>query len=209
MTIKFLSLFLFCALLFISACEDQGNPVLVNTPTPTLTSVSPDSGKAGDTITVVGTNFGSSRGTSTVKFGTTNAAAYLMWTATQIKAIVPSGLSSGNTTVAVSVGGKTSGSRTFKSLSTVSFVSFSSAILPLIASYNCASCHPGNGGFSVASHALIVTRVTPGNGDGSLIVQKLRGTAAGSRMPASGPPYMSTTEIQTFVDWINQGALNN
>ena len=90
-----------------------------------------------------------------------------------------------------------------------------SQIQSLIATYNCASCHPGNGGFSVSSYSTITGTgdhgaiLIPGNGDGSNIVKKLRGTAAfGVRMPQGGP-YLSTTEIQKFVNWINQGALNN
>ncbi len=220
MTIKFLSVVLFCAVLFISACEDQGNPVTVNTPTPTLTSITPDSGKAGDTITVVGTNFGSSRGSSTVKFGSANAAAYAAWSTTLIKAIVPSGVSSGNTTVAVTVGGKTSGTRTFKSISSVAAVSFTNDIMPLINQYGCKGCHGAGStfnNFNITTYANLMLGnssngpvVTPGNGANSVIVRKLLGTAGfGARMPNGGPLYMSSTEIQKFIDWINQGALNN
>jgi len=216
MNVKILSTIFLAAMLFISACEDQGDdPVAANVPTPTLTSVSPDSGKTNDTITVVGTNFGSSRGSSTVAFGGTNAGTYVSWSATQIKAVVPSGLSTGNVNVTVNVGGKSSNTKSFKSLAAVTLVKFSTDISPLIASYNCASCHPGNGGFSVASHATILAggstgnTVIPGNGAGSNIVKKLLGTAGfGSRMPQGGTP-MTSAEIQKFIDWINQGALNN
>lgn len=209
MNVKILfSLSLF-ALLLISACEDQGDPVTANTPVPVLSLVAPDSGNVSDTITVTGTNFGSSRGTSVVSFGGASATAYISWNDTQIKTIVPSGISSGTLNVSVNVGGKSSNTKSFKSLAAVTLVKFSTDIVPLIAAYNCASCHPNNGGFSVATHATIITRVTVGNGDGSLLVQKLRGTAAGNRMPNGGPIYMTPAEIQKFVDWINQGALNN
>jgi hypothetical protein len=217
MTVNHLiALFLF-SMLFIAACDDQGDPVTAAVPTPTLSSVSPDSGKAADTITVTGTNFGSTRGISVVSFGGTNAAAYVSWSATQVKAVVPSGLSSGAVNVTVTVGGKSSNTKPFKSLSTATAVRFSTDILPLITTYNCAGCHPGNGGFSVASYSTILAggsrgnTVVPGDSSASFIIKKLRGTLTGgqgSRMPQGGP-YMTDSEIKKFSVWIQQGALNN
>ncbi|MFZ4621312.1 MAG: IPT/TIG domain-containing protein [Bacteroidota bacterium] len=217
MHVKILTTLSLAALLFIAACDDQGDPVTTNTPVPTVTSVSPDSGKANDTVTVVGTNFGSARGTSTLKFGSSGAAAYVSWNATQIKAVVPTGLTPGSINVTVSVAGNNSNAKTFKSLSAVTLVKFSTDISPLITSYNCASCHPGNGGFSVASYSTIMaggsrgSTVVAGDTTASFLIKKLRGTLSGgqgSRMPQGGP-FMSETEIKKFVDWINQGALNN
>lgn len=210
----------FCALLFIAACEDQGDPIIVpstSTPAPALTTVSPDSGKVNDTITVTGTNFGATQGSGVVTFGSTNAASYISWNATQIKAVVPSGVVSGSINVTVKVSGQTSNGKSFKSLSAVTLVKFSTDVSPLITSYNCASCHPGNGGFSVATYATIIAggsrgnTVVPGDTSASFIIKKLRGTLAGgqgARMPQGGP-FMSESEIKKFVDWINQGAQNN
>ncbi len=217
MYVKILSMLSLGSLLFIAACDDQGDPVTSNAPVPTVTSVSPDSGKANDTITVNGTNFGSSQGSSSLKFGSANAAAYVSWNASQIKAVVPSGLTSGSLNLTVTVAGNSSNAKPFKSLSAVTLVKFSTDISPLITSYNCASCHPGNGGFSVASYAAIMaggsrgSTVVAGDTSASFIIKKLRGTLSGgqgSRMPQGGP-FMSETEIKKFVDWINQGALNN
>src|SRR5207245_785649 len=55
---------------------------------PILTSVSPTSGVVGQTITINGTNFGISQGTSQVKFDSA-VAAVVSWSNTQIQAIVP------------------------------------------------------------------------------------------------------------------------
>src|SRR6266567_1804858 len=67
-------------------------------PTPTLTSLSVNSGAVGATVVLTGTNFGSSPGTGTVKFNGTTATAN-PWTATSITVTVPSGAASGNVVV--------------------------------------------------------------------------------------------------------------
>ena len=201
-------LFILSALL-LAACEDAGDPVIPvdNTPVPAVTSIAPDSGKAGDTITVRGKNFGTTPTGSSVRFGSIGGSV-LFWNDSTALTAVPASLAGGSIQLSVVRGTKISNTTAFKVLSTVSAVSFAGDIRPLITAYGCSGCHPGNGGFSVATHSTIITRVSIGNGDGSHLVQKLRGTASGSRMPAGGP-FMSTTEIQKFVDWINQGALNN
>ncbi len=49
--------------------------------------------------------------------------------------------------------------------------------------------------------------VIPGNPAESAIIQKLRGTYAfGTRMPKSGPPFLSEAEIELISTWIAQGA---
>jgi hypothetical protein len=53
-----------------------------------------------------------------------------------------------------------------------------------------------------------MVRVTPGNADTSYLVQKLAGAAgiSGSRMPASGPPYLTEGQILVIKRWIAIGA---
>ncbi len=196
-------------LIFLSACEDMGDPVKPVIPpsnSPSISSIVPDSGVAGDTVTINGTNFGAVQGGSSISFGTISASAIVSWNNTQVVVVVPPNAVTANVTV--TVGNSTSNAVHFSVIGSVAPVSFSGDIRPLITAYGCANCHGSSGGYSVATHASIVTRVTVGNGDGSLLVRKLRGQA-GTRMPASGPPYMTPQEIQKFVDWINQGALNN
>ncbi|MDA0336177.1 MAG: hypothetical protein O2782_13515 [bacterium] len=48
-------------------------------------------------------------------------------------------------------------------------------------------------------------RIDPGNPDGSYLLQKVRGTGAGSQMPLGGAP-LSASEIQLIVDWVSAGA---
>lgn len=191
-------------MMFIAACEDQGDPVSSSNPAPVISSITPDSGNVGDTVSITGKNFTSVKGT--VKFGSVNADTIAVWSDTLIRVKVPSAAATGN--VVVTAGGVSSAGKQFKVIGTVTLISFANDIRPLITAYGCGGCHPGNGGFSVATHATIITRVTVGDGEGSLIVRKLKGTASGSRMPQGGP-FMTNAEIQKFVDWINQGALNN
>lgn len=69
---------------------------------PVITSISPDSGKVGDTVTITGTGFGATQDTSTVKFvGTT--ATVVSWSDTSIVVKVPNITSTGD--VIVNVGG--------------------------------------------------------------------------------------------------------
>jgi hypothetical protein len=68
---------------------------------PSITSVSPISGSAGTSVTITGTNFGTTQGTSTVTFNGV-AAAPTSWTPTQINVPVPSGATIGCLIVTVS-----------------------------------------------------------------------------------------------------------
>lgn len=72
---------------------------------PTISSISPSSGYAGDSITIAGTNFGGSQGSSIIKFNNTVATVVPTWTSTSIVAQVPAGATSGQ--IAVTVGGLT------------------------------------------------------------------------------------------------------
>ena len=67
-------------------------------PTPTITSLSPTVGSIGMSVTVSGTNFGPSKGSSTLKFNGTTATT-TSWSRTQITATVPSGATTGNVIV--------------------------------------------------------------------------------------------------------------
>ena len=86
------------------------NPVNTAPPAPTITNLGPSSGAVGTPVTITGTNFGGSQGTSTVTFNGT-AATSGTWGATSIIAPVPSGTTTGN--VVVTVGGVASNGANF------------------------------------------------------------------------------------------------
>jgi hypothetical protein len=78
---------------------------------PSITSLSPTSGVDGSSVTITGTNFGASQGSSTVSFGGVNAAI-TSWSKTSIKATVPS-LAVGAANVTVNVGRVSSNAAAF------------------------------------------------------------------------------------------------
>jgi serine/threonine-protein kinase len=93
-------------------------------------------------------------------------------------------------------------------------VGFKADILPIF-NNNCTGCHGGSGGLTLDSYAAVMKGgkdgavVKPGDPNGSLIVQKVKGTQTiGARMPFGGPP-LSNNDVQKIVDWISQGAKDN
>lgn len=81
---------------------------------PGISSISPGSGGVGTSVTITGTSFGSSQGSSTVRFNGT-AASPTSWSATSITVPVPSGATTGN--VVVTVGGAASNGASFTVIS--------------------------------------------------------------------------------------------
>src|SRR5271157_5592325 len=68
---------------------------------PSITSLSPASGGAGTAATISGGSFGSSQGSSTVKFNGTSAGTAASWGDTSITVSVPNGATTGNVVVTV------------------------------------------------------------------------------------------------------------
>jgi len=95
------------------------SPIARATP-PSITSLSPNSGAVGASVTIAGSNFGSTQGTSTVTFNGTAATA-TSWSATSIVAKVPTGATTGN--VVVMVSGHASNGVSFTVLPTPSIAS--------------------------------------------------------------------------------------
>lgn len=77
-------------------------------PRPTISSISPTSGGIGQSVTITGTNYGASQGSSTVTFNGIAAASITSWSATQIVALVPSGATTGQVIVTVNTVGSNS-----------------------------------------------------------------------------------------------------
>lgn len=84
-------------------------------PKATITSLSPSTGSAGDTVTINGKDFLNSRGgsTSCVMFGSVKATNYVSWSNTRIKVKVPAGVS-GTVPVTARTTAGTSNVRNFK-----------------------------------------------------------------------------------------------
>jgi len=73
---------------------------VVGTSAPAITSISPASGTSGTVVTIVGSNFGATQGTSTVTFNGA-AATPTTWAAGQIVVPAPAGVLTGNIIVTV------------------------------------------------------------------------------------------------------------
>ena len=87
-------------------------------------------------------------------------------------------------------------------------VSYSAVIQPLMNNY-CNNCHGGNSpsaGINLTTYNSVRSYVVPGNAAGSRLYQSLTGSSGVSRMPPGGS--LTSTQIQSVADWINQGALN-
>src|SRR5216684_3305282 len=79
-------------------------------PAPSITNLNPTSGAVGAPVTITGTNFGATQGSSTVTFNGTLATP-TSWSSTSIAAPVPTGATTGN--VVVTVGGVASNGSSF------------------------------------------------------------------------------------------------
>ncbi|MGZ5442602.1 MAG: DUF7948 domain-containing protein [Thermoanaerobaculia bacterium] len=86
-----------------SAQVQQGgvwsNSIAFTVTTPALSSVSPTTAIAGDSITLTGTNFGATQGSGSVWLGNKLAGSIVSWSGTQIVAVVATGAKSGSAQV--------------------------------------------------------------------------------------------------------------
>jgi YD repeat-containing protein len=89
-------------------------------PTPSITSLTPSSDPVGAVVTISGTNFGVTQGSSTVVFDRTTATP-TMWSNTSIQVPVPTGAATGN--VVITVNGVASTGVSFTVLPTPSITS--------------------------------------------------------------------------------------
>ena len=92
-------------------------------------------------------------------------------------------------------------------------ISYTATIQPIF-NTNCTGCHGGYGGLTLTSYSDLKSGgnsgdvVIPNNVAESLLIRKLRGTAAGSQMPQNQDPLDETT-INLIETWIDEGALEN
>jgi len=91
-------------------------------------------------------------------------------------------------------------------------VSFKNDVLPILTS-RCLECHGGQKtekGFNITSYEHVMAgsqngaMVIPGNPTGSKLIQLIQQ----GKMPKRGPKVLPT-QLQTLVNWIQAGALNN
>jgi Putative Ig domain/IPT/TIG domain len=172
----------------------NGSPFTIVLP-PSITSLSQTSGPAGTSITITGTNFGATQGTSTVTFNGIAAAAASAWSATSITLSVPAGATTGN--VVVTVFGTASNGSAFTvtascttncSLSgTVTGPWVSGVTISLTGTASASTTTATNGTYSFASLAAGSYTITP--------------TLAGyTYTPAPPTIAISSNTVQNFVE---------
>lgn len=83
-------------------------PVIV---TPLITILDPESGNVGASVTITGTDFGASQGSSTVIFNGTAVSDYTSWSDTEVVVDIPTDATTGN--VVITVGGEASAGTAF------------------------------------------------------------------------------------------------
>jgi hypothetical protein len=98
---------------------------------------------------------------------------------------------------------------------------FNTEVLPIFTAH-CWTCHPPTGGLDLSADAAYNDlvgiwsinhapgiRVVPGDPEASVLWHKINFTEVyGLGMPPYGP-VLSSEELATIRDWIEQGALNN
>ncbi len=88
----------------VTTTEGTSNGKLFTLKPPTITAIAPTTGTIGTIVTITGTYFGPTQGTSSVSFNGTAVTSYTSWTDTSIKCAVPSGTTSGNVTMTTPMG---------------------------------------------------------------------------------------------------------
>jgi hypothetical protein len=97
----------------ILATTNGGFPPAPTAP-PKIVKLKPPSAKRGATVTISGSGFGASQGTSTVKFGSKSCATYVSWSAAQITCQVPAKAKYGTVKVTVTTTAGKSNGKSFK-----------------------------------------------------------------------------------------------
>jgi len=86
-----------------SVASNGSTFTVTSTAGPNITMLSPTSGPVGTSVTITGTNFGATQGSSTVTFYNNQAATVTNWSATSIVVTVPTNAMTGNVVVTVGV----------------------------------------------------------------------------------------------------------
>ena len=148
-------------------------------PTPSITGLSPVSGPVGTAVTISGTNFGATQGSSTVTFNGTIATSITSWSATSIVAAVPAGATTGNVVVAVS--GVASNAASFTVLAMPGITSLSPTSGPVGASVTIAGANFGSaqGTSTVTFNGTAATAITSWS-IGSIIAAVPTGATTGN-----------------------------
>ena len=182
--------------------------VLFTAATPNISSLSPTSGTGGAAVTISGTNFGTSQGSSTVTFNGQKATSITSWSATSIVADVPAGTPEGAGPVVVSVAGTASSGVSF-TVTGPQITSLSPTSGPIGSSVTIAGSNFGaSQGFSTVSfNGTSATTVT--NWSDSSIVADVPSLATSGNVVVIVAGIGSTTSSSTMFTITGAGGCAN
>lgn len=183
----------------VNNVDSAGKPFTV-IPAPAITSLSPTSGVIGTTVTVTGSNFGATKGSSTLKFNGTLATTS-SWSASSIVAVVPAGSTTGP--VVVQTSGGTSNGSAFTVLPTITGLSPASggigAAVAIYGSNFGSTQGTGTVRFNgtlatVSSWSASTVRVVVPTGatTGNIVVQTAAGSSNGLSFTVAQPPTITS-----------------
>src|SRR5713101_3923247 len=171
-------------------------------PAPSISGLAPNSGAVGASVTISGSNFGSTQGTSTLSFNGTLATP-TSWSASSIMASVPAGATTGN--VVVHTSGVNSNGVAFTVVAAPAITSLSPSSGPVGTSVTIAGTNFGTtqGSSTVSFNGLlatvtswsstsIVAAVPSGATTGSVIVHASGGNSNGITFTVTVPPSISS-----------------
>ncbi|MEX2116963.1 MAG: IPT/TIG domain-containing protein [Bacteroidota bacterium] len=203
-------------------CKDLGSSSVPTQP-PVVFSVSPSTAAVGDTIRIMGSNFGPVQASSEVLLANCSTAVIISWNDSEIRVKLPN--IAANLAVRVNVGSRISNS---VALGVTGFISGNVSYAAEVRStlnYGCAisGCHIGSSavsGFDQSTYAGLRAGgvnygpnvVIPGDSTNSGIIREMRGIGIVGRMPFGGPWQASGVPdslIRRTARWIQQGALYN
>jgi hypothetical protein len=210
------------ATLGLSGCGSSGGGTSSSPAPPSITNLSPTSGAVGAAVTITGTNFGATQGTSSVTFNGI-AATPISWSVTSIAVTVPAGATTGN--VVVAVNDLPSPGAAFTVLPTPSITSLSPSSAAVGAPVTIAGASFGathgasvvtfNGTAATAtgwSAASIAVSVPAGATTGNVVVTASGVASAGAAftvVPVSITPQLAavvvTTQTRQFTPWVTGG----
>jgi len=116
---------------YLQRIQLQSNAASSPLSAPVITTITPALALPNTAVVIAGANFGSSQGSSSVKFGSTLAGQASSWSPTSITATVPASAAAGSTSVVVSVGGTDSAAASFTVCPTVAGQPCQLTIAPL------------------------------------------------------------------------------
>ena len=159
---------------------------------PVITSLTPNTGNIGDSVTIAGTGFGAAQGGSTVAFHGTLVTSVTSWSATSIVVIVPAASTTGNVIVTV-LGASSNGSPfSLGAAPVVTSLSQTSGAIGASVTINGTNFGAAQGGSTVTFNGTAVTSVSSWTNT-ALVVHVPAGATTGNVVVTVGSQASNST----------------